>query len=112
MGKLLAKQTKVQGEMEKKEMLDKLKKFRKGKLKNLDFLEDARQLESKKKQSAEKRKQRNKKFGFGGKKKGTKRNTKDSSAGFEKVRRFKKGPQKGVSNRPGKTRRQKAKYKK
>jgi len=69
MGKLLAKQTKVQGEMEKKEMLDKLKKFRKGKLKNLDFLEDARQLESKKKQSAEKRKQRNKKFGFVGKRK-------------------------------------------
>ncbi|XP_075148017.1 putative rRNA-processing protein EBP2 homolog [Haematobia irritans] len=84
MGKILAKQTKVQREMEKKDMLDKLKKFRKGKLKNLDFLEDAKELEAKTKKSAEKRKQRDKKFGFGGKKKGMKRNTKSSAAGLEK----------------------------
>ncbi|XP_037955257.1 probable rRNA-processing protein EBP2 homolog [Teleopsis dalmanni] len=113
MGKLLAKQTKVQREMEKKEMLDKLKKFRKGKLKNLDFLEDAKALESKKKKSAENRKQRNKKFGFGGKKKGLKRNTKASAAGLEKVKGARKGGKGGVGNkRLGKSRRLKAKSKK
>lgn len=114
MGKMLAKQTKVQREMEKKDMLDKLKKFRKGKLKNLDFLEDAKELEAKTKKSADKRKQRNKKFGFGGKKKGQKRNTKSSAAGLE-------GPQKrrvgvkaapGAARRLGKSRRQKTKSRK
>ncbi|XP_067627623.1 probable rRNA-processing protein EBP2 homolog [Eurosta solidaginis] len=116
MGKLLAKQTKVQREMDKKDMLDKLKKFRKGKLKNLDFLEDAKDLESKKKKSADKRKQRNKKFGFGGKKKGLKRNTKSSSGGLEKVRNFRKTGSKalpsGGNKRLGKSRRMKAKSKK
>uniref|UniRef100_A0A0A1WDX1 Probable rRNA-processing protein EBP2 homolog n=1 Tax=Zeugodacus cucurbitae TaxID=28588 RepID=A0A0A1WDX1_ZEUCU len=114
MGKLLAKQTKVQREMEKKDMLDKLKKFRKGKLKNLDFLEDAKALESQKKKSADKRKQRNKKFGFGGKKKGQKRNTKSSSAGLEKVKNFRKGAKAtgGGNKRLGKSRRLKSKSKK
>ncbi|KAH8383711.1 hypothetical protein KR009_010178 [Drosophila setifemur] len=116
MGKMLAKQTKVQRESEKKEMLDKLKKFRKGKLKNLDFLEDAKALESKQKQSADKRKQRNKRFGFGGKKKGLKRNTKSSSAGLdgEKSTRRQRGVKAGasVNKRMGKSRRIKAKGKK
>lgn len=114
MGKLLAKQTKVQREMEKKDMLDKLKKFRKGKLKNLDFLEDAKTLESQKKKSADKRKQRNKKFGFGGKKKGQKRNTKSSAGGFEKVKNFKKGAKASGSGnkRLGKSRRLKSKSQK
>ncbi|XP_062127191.1 probable rRNA-processing protein EBP2 homolog [Drosophila sulfurigaster albostrigata] len=116
MGKMLAKQTKVQREAEKKEMLDKLKKFRKGKLKNLDFLEDAKALESKQKQSADKRKQRNKKFGFGGKKKGQKRNTKASAAGLEaeKSTRRQRGVKAGasVNKRMGKSRRIKAKGRK
>ncbi|XP_043651787.1 probable rRNA-processing protein EBP2 homolog isoform X2 [Drosophila teissieri] len=117
MGKMLAKQTKVQREAEKKDMLDKLKKFRKGKLKNLDFLEDAKALESKQKQSsAENRKKRNKKFGFGGKKKGLKRNTKSSSAGLDgdKSTRRQRGVKAGasVNKRLGKSRRIKAKGKK
>ncbi|XP_054746756.1 probable rRNA-processing protein EBP2 homolog [Anastrepha obliqua] len=114
MGKLLAKQTKVQREMEKKDMLDKLKKFRKGKLKNLDFLEDAKALESQKKKSADKRKQRNKKFGFGGKKKGLKRNTKSSAGGLEKVKNFRKGSKASSSGnkRLGKSRRMNAKSRK
>ncbi|EDW82990.1 uncharacterized protein Dwil_GK22617 [Drosophila willistoni] len=116
MGKMLAKQTKVQREAEKKDMLDKLKKFRKGKLKNLDFLDDAKALEAKQKQSAQNRKQRNKKFGFGGKKKGLKRNTKASAAGLEtegKSRR-QRGVKAGasVNKRMGKSRRIKAKGKK
>ncbi|XP_053945082.1 probable rRNA-processing protein EBP2 homolog [Anastrepha ludens] len=114
MGKLLAKQTKVQREMEKKDMLDKLKKFRKGKLKNLDFLEDAKALESQKKKSGDKRKQRNKKFGFGGKKKGLKRNTKSSAGGLEKVKNFRKGSKASSSGnkRLGKSRRMNAKSRK
>jgi len=87
MGKLLAKQTKVQREMQKKEMLDSLKKFRKGKLKNLDFLEDAKALESQMQKSKEKRKTRDKKYGFGGKKRGLKSNTKASSMGIEQVKK-------------------------
>ncbi|XP_022216040.1 probable rRNA-processing protein EBP2 homolog [Drosophila obscura] len=116
MGKMLAKQTKVQREAEKKDMLDKLKKFRKGKLKNLDFLEDAKALESKQKKTAENRKARNKKFGFGGKKKGLKRNTKSSSAGLdaEKSTRRQRGAKAGasVNKRMGKSRRIKAKGRK
>ncbi|XP_013100025.1 probable rRNA-processing protein EBP2 homolog [Stomoxys calcitrans] len=115
MGKILAKQTKVQREMEKKEMLDKLKKFRKGKLKNLDFLEDAKALESKTKKSAEKRKQRDKKFGFGGKKKGAKRNTKSSAAGLENTKqpRRRVGSKAAPGNkRVGKARRLKNKSRK
>jgi len=112
MGKILAKQTKVQRESEKKDMLDKLKKFRKGKLKNLDFLEDAKALEAKQKKSKQNRADRNKKFGFGGKKKGIKRNTKNSSAGLEnnKLQRrtgVKAAP--GARSRLGKSRRNKAK---
>lgn len=76
MGKLIQRQARVQKETDKREMLDKLKKFRKGKLKNLDFLEDNR---ASKTASAGKRKARDSKFGFGGKKRGMKRNTKDSS---------------------------------
>lgn len=74
MGKLIQRQARVQKDTDKREMLDKLKKFRKGKLKNLDFLEDNRKTGSQ-----TKRKARDNKFGFGGKKRGMKRNTKDSS---------------------------------
>lgn len=77
MGKLIQRQARVQKETEKREMLDKLKKFRKGKLKNLDFLEDNRKSGGG--NAAGKRNARDKKFGFGGKKRGLKRNTKDSS---------------------------------
>ncbi|XP_055381411.1 probable rRNA-processing protein EBP2 homolog [Condylostylus longicornis] len=110
MGKLLAKQTKVQREMQKKEMLDSLKKFRKGKLKNLDFLEDAKALNNQKKKSGEKRKARDKRFGFGGKKRGLKSNTKASSMGIEKVKKFKNtGVRSGKNKRLGKNRRKQEK---
>lgn len=120
MGKMLAKQTKVQREMEKKEMLDQLKKFRKGKLKNLDFLEDtkanAKASAASKKKSAAKRKARDQHYGFGGKKRGLKRNTKASSAGLERNTKGllgNKGGRKGgaAAKRPGKARRQKNKAK-
>lgn len=114
MGKLLQKQTKVQRELEKKEMLDQLKKFRKGKLKNLDFLEDSKTLETKNKLSKEKRKAKDKRFGFGGKKRGSKWNTKASSMGIEKTGGAGTSGKKlkGKEQRPGKLRRKKAKARK
>uniref|UniRef100_A0A1B0AJV6 Uncharacterized protein n=1 Tax=Glossina pallidipes TaxID=7398 RepID=A0A1B0AJV6_GLOPL len=113
MGKLMNKQVKVQREQEKREVLENIKKFRKGKFKNLDFLEDARKPESKTKKTADSRKNRNKKFGFGGKKKGSKGNTKSSSAGLETHKRSKGKAFKGAANkRLGKSRRSKAKSRK
>lgn len=84
MGKLIQRQARVQRDTEKRDMLDNLKKFRKGKLKNLDFLEDNRGTSSNGKKgpnTRDKRKARDAKFGFGGKKRGMKRNTKESSIG-------------------------------
>lgn len=80
MGKLIQRQSRVAKEAEKRDMLNNLKKFRKGKLKNLDFLEDNRKSSlAAAAKTAGKRKARDNKFGFGGKKRGQKRNTKDSS---------------------------------
>lgn len=114
MGKLIQRQSRVQRDTEKREMLDKLKKFRKGKLKNLDFLEDNR---SGKGGPSDKRKSRDKKFGFGGKKRGAKRNTKDSSMDGGDRKNFGRGPargagkggNKGSAARPGKNKRVKSK---
>lgn len=118
MGKKLEQQSRVKKEMEKKETLDQLKKFRKGKLKNLDFLDDNK---GKKRgggggqQQAAKndpRNSRNKKFGFGGKKKGSKRNDKKSAMGVSMKFKGKAGGgggAKGAKVRPGKSKRAKTK---
>merc|ERR1712108_126313 len=72
---------------EKKDMLDQVKKFRKGRADSIDFLDGEEGFggggdKSNKKgpgaNPAERRKFKDKKFGFGGKKKGMKANTKDS----------------------------------
>lgn len=76
MGKIVQRQARVQRDTDKRDMLDNLKKFRKGKLKNLDFLDDNRKNVA---STKDKRKARDSRFGFGGKKRGIKRNTKDSS---------------------------------
>lgn len=89
MGKLIQRQSRVQKEADKREMLNNLKKFRKGKLKNLDFLDDNRKSGSAAAaKTAGKRKARDNKFGFGGKKRGLKRNTKDSSMDAGGSRQF------------------------
>lgn len=112
MGKLIQRQARVQKDTEKREMMDKLKKFRKGKLKNLDFLEDNRSKSA----PASKRKARDSKFGFGGKKRGMKRNTKDSSmdtGGSKPMRNATRGGKKDNKKpkRLGKNKRVKAKAK-
>lgn len=112
MGKLIQRQARVQKEAEKREMLDNLKKFRKGKLKNLDFLEDNRKSKA---ASAGKRNARDKKFGFGGKKRGMKRNTKDSSMDTGGSKPFKPSHGGNKNKKPpkrlGKSKRVKAKSK-
>ncbi|XP_019762244.1 probable rRNA-processing protein EBP2 homolog [Dendroctonus ponderosae] len=117
-GKMMQIQTKLQREQEKKEMLDQVKKYRKGASKDLDFL-DSKKSKSISRKSLEKRKMKNKKFGFGGKKKGLKRNTNDSAADISEYRRpkptkkTKDAKGKGKSNnRPGKNRRSKIRNKK
>lgn len=118
-GKALQIQMKLQRQKEKKETLDQVKKFRKGVSKNMDFLDNKRGGISKK--AAEKRKLRDKKFGFGGKKRGSKLNTRESAADIGdfkrpsgkkdgKGKKLGKGKQKG-NTRPGKNRRAKIKAK-
>lgn len=108
-GKLLQIQTKLQRQQEKKEMLDQVKKVRKGISKDLDFL-DGKKNKSISRKAMEKRKVKDKKFGFGGKKKGMKTNTKDSAADISEYRKSSKPTGKGKmksrnKTRPGKNRR-------
>lgn len=64
-------------------MLEQLKRVRKGKASDLDFLDDKKGKNSKGKgvqdKISKKRDLKNKKFGFGGKKKGSKLNTREST---------------------------------
>ncbi|RZF46070.1 hypothetical protein LSTR_LSTR004783 [Laodelphax striatellus] len=105
---------------EKKSMLDEVKKFRKGIRKDLDFLDDKKQRSVQSKnnktpnRSQLKRKHKDSKFGFGGKKRGLKRNTKESTADLEGGSRRPPQAQKNKmqNKRPGKQRRQQMKSKK
>ncbi|XP_055588502.1 probable rRNA-processing protein EBP2 homolog [Uranotaenia lowii] len=107
-GKLIQRQATEKRDEERRKMLNDIKKFRKGKLSNLDFLDDdeeggaggagrkkknAGRGSANKKQPNAKRKAKNAKFGFGGKKKGTKRNNKESflNDGPKKKAGMKKG---------------------
>uniref|UniRef100_A0A182IUV1 Uncharacterized protein n=1 Tax=Anopheles atroparvus TaxID=41427 RepID=A0A182IUV1_ANOAO len=126
MGKLIQRQATEKRDEERRKMLSDVKKFRKGKLANLDFLEgddddgprgefrkSGKPKPSKKaakQQVSAKRKARDAKFGFGGRKKGMKRNTKQSSMedGPRKKRSAGgKGP--AAKKRPGKARRSQGK---
>lgn len=91
MSKIIQRENEEKKRLEKTKMMTDLKSFRKGKLKNLDFLED----NSKKGQSKKPNKKRmlkDKKFGFGGKKKGIKRNTKESSMDVSEFKQRKNRP--------------------
>lgn len=87
-GKKVQIEVEQQKHKEKREMLEKIKKFKKGKTDSIDFLEGGRSLRddagssrSKKdlKKASFKRNFKDKKYGFGGKKKNSKRNNaKDS----------------------------------
>ncbi|KAM9379352.1 putative rRNA-processing protein EBP2 [Phaethornis superciliosus] len=114
---------------EKKNMLNAVKKYQKGLSDKLDFLDEDQTLsQGNKKGNASqrikkgpnaKRRYKNQKFGFGGKKKGSKWNTKESfndvSSFQSKVahnkgpRKAGKGGKKALNKRPGKRARQKMK---
>ncbi|KAF5308496.1 hypothetical protein FQR65_LT06161 [Abscondita terminalis] len=115
-GKALQIQTKLERQREKKQMLDQVKKVRKGFGKDLEFLNKSKQngKSMANKKGQEKRKWRDQKFGFGGRKRGSKSNTKQSSAegsefGKSGRNRNKIKSSKGKTQRPGKNRRNKVK---
>ncbi|XP_073705773.1 probable rRNA-processing protein EBP2 [Garra rufa] len=128
-GKKVQTQVIQHRQKQKKAMLSAVKKYQKGMTDKLDFLEgdqDPRQKGSgaknqiNKKGPNAKRKFKEKKFGFGGKKKGSKWNTKDSHddvSGFKAKMAHGKGGKKfgkgGKTNkRPGKEARRKMKARK
>jgi len=109
---------------EKKEMLDEMKKIRKGQGGNMDFLENGSEKRGNK-SSVAKRNAKDKKFGFGGKKRNVKRNDKKSTDDVSGFKPFNKGGKggkpgfkggkklgKGANKRPGKANRQKIKNRK
>lgn len=108
-GKALQIQAKLDRQKEKREMLDQVKKVKKGLSNDMSF------LDGKKKKGLEKRKMRDKKFGFGGKKRGLKTNTKDSAADITEYKRPGKPKKTGgkgkAVKRLGKNRRMKNKAK-
>lgn len=119
-GKMLQIQTKLQRQQEKKEMLDQVKKIRKGMSKDTDFL-DGKKSKAISRKVLEKRKMKDKKFGFGGKKKGMKMNTRESAADITEYKnpgkpnrgnnKSNKKKKPGQKTRPGKNRRMKMKAK-
>lgn len=118
--------TKLKQAADKKEMLEQLKRVRKGKSSDLSFLDDNKgskgNLKGKGKENKVNRKRamKDQKFGFGGKKKGSKLNTRDSSNNMDgfngmsqkkptnfKTKSFKVKSKK--NQRPGKSKRKNAK---
>lgn len=115
-GKVIQRQATEKRDEERRKMLNDIKKFRKGKLANLDFLDDVESSANGKKNHSRrstpggkrnvnpKRLARNSKYGFGGRKKGSKRNTKESFL-QEGARKKKSGAGGGAKKRLGKSRR-------
>lgn len=100
--KQLQKEGKLKKQNEKKAVLDEVKKFRKGVRKDLDFLEDSKQKFNSRKlnqqsvQSQLKRRYKDAKFGYGGKKRGLKANTRESSADTVHTKQPNRGGQKNM----------------
>lgn len=94
---------------EKRNMLAEVKKYRKGIRQDLDFLDDKKKPGGPKKfdgQSNDKRsnarmKMKNSKYGFGGKKKGMKKNTRESAADVSEYRRPAKPDRAGKMGKDG-----------
>lgn len=116
-GKKVQQQVQLQRSKEKRDMLNQVKKYQKGKTDSLDFLE-LKQGESKKGEGKNfrmnsitknlktnnKRVHKNKKFGFGGRKRNMKANTSDSH-NMSKFKSSVHGNKKNSNKRPGKNRR-------
>nr|XP_026486065.1 probable rRNA-processing protein EBP2 homolog [Vanessa tameamea] len=124
-GKRVQIDTKLKQIADKKQMLEQLKRVRKGKSSDLDFLEDNKGKNmsrgNPKNNVNKKRAMKDKKFGYGGKKKGSKLNTRESTNQMEgfnssakkkpfnpKSKSFKPNNKK-KNQRPGKSKRNNAK---
>ena len=126
-GKKIQQEVLQKRQKEKREMAEAIKKYRKtGKQDKLDFLEDRpdRKHENARKQvfqPGKKRELKNKKYGFGGQKKRSKYNTRESANDLSDfsvrkhamtpIRLKKKGKRGNKNKRPGKMRRMKNKNK-
>jgi len=118
-GKQVQHEVLMKRQKDKKEMLDSVKKFRKGQIDKVDFLDEPierhskQQTDKKKFVPGKKREFKNKKFGFGGQKKRSKYNTAESAAdvsSFNPRKAQGKGPanqkfKKSQGKRPGKNKR-------
>lgn len=125
--KQVQKEAKVRQVNEKKKLMEEVKKYQKGLRTDLDFLEEKKKNKKQKPSSSQgnrkepvdkkvqaKRRYKDKKFGFGGKKRGMKRNTKNSTSDVSEFRKPGKPKQPGAAKkhqRPGKSRRLKMKAK-
>lgn len=124
MAKRVQIDTKLKQAADKKQMLEQLKRVRKGKSTDLDFLEDNKGKNinkgNPKNRVNKKQAMKDQKFGFGGKKKGSKLNTRDSSnqmddfnsSAKKKPFNFKSksfNPKTKKNVRPGKSKRRNAK---
>merc|ERR1712020_261379 len=84
-GKQVQIEVQQKRQKEKRDMLEQVKKFRKGKSNKIDFLDDIEAVKGNNKgqknrsPAPNKRQFKNERFGFGGKKKGNKTNTKQSA---------------------------------
>lgn len=123
-GKQMQVEATLKKQAEKKKMLEEVKKYRKGIRQDLDFLEDKKKVQHKQQNRKTnpkvqlKANMKNSKYGFGGKKRGGKRNTKSSSADVSEYRRPQKPGKRGMkgkgkgNQRLGKSRRMQMKAKK
>ncbi|KAJ8891094.1 hypothetical protein PR048_010604 [Dryococelus australis] len=124
LGKQVQIQTKLRREKEKKELMEEVKKYRKGVRTDLGFLESnpkrrgapAVKTGAKKgpmsKKVAARQNFKSQKYGFGGKKRGSKANTRTSSTDVSDYKRPGVAKGKGRQPRPGKSKRLKTKSKK
>lgn len=89
---------------EKRKLMEEVKKYRKGIRQDLDFLDDKKKPQKRglNPKTAAKRKMKDAKYGYGGKKRDSKKNTKSSSADVSEYRRSAK-PGKGLKKKGGKT---------
>ncbi|XP_034946422.1 probable rRNA-processing protein EBP2 homolog [Chelonus insularis] len=111
-GKQMQIEATLKKHAEKRKMLEEVKKYRKGIRKDLDFLDDKKLIPKRNKgdkRTNYKQKMKNAKFGFGGKKKGSKKNTRESAADISEYKRPRKEGVKngkvGKKKRLGKSRR-------
>lgn len=102
-GKQMQIEATLKKHAEKRKLLEEVKKYRKGMRRDLDFLDDKKKPQQKRMdpKAVAKRKMKDAKFGFGGKKRGNKKNTRTSSADVSEYRRPSK-PGKMLKGKGGK----------